>query len=176
MWLILYHLLFQPNFTWQILPPYSIRTFLTFSKTITSLIARFMGPTWGPSGADRTQVGPTLAPWTLLPGLARVCLKIKIIISKSIKIFPHIVDPRPPYFSLFEGICHVYIHICVCACNDMYLCELVCVCACMYLYRFLTLARYKRRAARLAWCNKIYPAWLPHQKRNCKHIQYMPRV
>ena len=30
--------------------------------------ARFMGPTWGPSGADRTQVGPMLAPWTLLSG------------------------------------------------------------------------------------------------------------
>ena len=26
------------------------------------------GPTWGPSGADRTQVGPMLAPWTLLSG------------------------------------------------------------------------------------------------------------
>ena len=25
-----------------------------------------MGPTWGPSGADRTQVGPMVAPWTLL--------------------------------------------------------------------------------------------------------------
>ena len=23
-----------------------------------------MGPTWGPSGADRTQLGPMLAPWT----------------------------------------------------------------------------------------------------------------
>ena len=34
-----------------------------------SLIARFMGPTWGPSGADRTQVGPMLASWTLLSGL-----------------------------------------------------------------------------------------------------------
>ena len=33
-----------------------------------TLIARFMGPTWGPSGADRTQVGPMLAPWTLLSG------------------------------------------------------------------------------------------------------------
>ena len=29
---------------------------------LTSLIARFMGPTWGPSGADRPQVGPMLAP------------------------------------------------------------------------------------------------------------------
>ena len=34
-----------------------------------SLIARFMGRTWGPSGADRTQVGPMLAPWTLLSGV-----------------------------------------------------------------------------------------------------------
>ena len=28
-----------------------------------------MGPTWGPYGADRTQVGPMLAPWTLLSGV-----------------------------------------------------------------------------------------------------------
>ena len=33
-----------------------------------ALISRFMGPTWGPSGADRTQVGPMLVPWTLLSG------------------------------------------------------------------------------------------------------------
>ena len=31
-------------------------------------IARFMEPPWGPSGAHRTQVGPMLAPWTLLSG------------------------------------------------------------------------------------------------------------
>ena len=31
-------------------------------------IAWFMGPTWGPSGADRTQVGLMLPPWTLLSG------------------------------------------------------------------------------------------------------------
>ena len=34
-----------------------------------SLIAMFMGPAWGPPGANRTQVGPMLAPWTLLSGL-----------------------------------------------------------------------------------------------------------
>ena len=33
-----------------------------------SLRARFIGPTRGPSGADRTQVGPMWAPWTLLSG------------------------------------------------------------------------------------------------------------
>ena len=31
-------------------------------------IARFMRPTWGPSAADRTQVGPVLAPWTCYLG------------------------------------------------------------------------------------------------------------
>ena len=36
------------------------------------LIAKFMGPTWGPSGANRTQVGPMLAPWTLLSGSALI--------------------------------------------------------------------------------------------------------
>ena len=34
-----------------------------------SLIAKIMGPTWGPPGADRTQVGSMLAPWTLLFGM-----------------------------------------------------------------------------------------------------------
>ena len=33
-----------------------------------TLIARFLGPAWGPSGADRTQVGPMLAQLTLLYG------------------------------------------------------------------------------------------------------------
>ena len=31
-----------------------------------TLLARFMGPIWGPTWADRTQVGPMLTPWTLL--------------------------------------------------------------------------------------------------------------
>ena len=35
-------------------------------KWLHALIARFIGRTWGPSGADRTQVGSMLAPWTLL--------------------------------------------------------------------------------------------------------------
>ena len=35
------------------------------THNLPSLIARFMGPAWGSSGADRTQVGPILAPWTL---------------------------------------------------------------------------------------------------------------
>ena len=32
------------------------------------------GPTWGPSGADRSEVGPMLAPWTLLSGVLQKCV------------------------------------------------------------------------------------------------------
>ena len=35
-------------------------------------IAKFMGPTWGPHGACRPQMGPMLAPWTLLSGKLNV--------------------------------------------------------------------------------------------------------
>ena len=37
-----------------------------------SQIAKFMGPTWDPSGSCRPQMGPMLAPWTLLSGVIRV--------------------------------------------------------------------------------------------------------
>ena len=40
----------------------------TIRRYVNTLIARFMGPTWGPSGADMTQVGPMLAPCTFLAG------------------------------------------------------------------------------------------------------------
>ena len=55
------------------------------SSTVTpkqTLIARFMGTTWGPSGADRTQVGPTLAPWTLLSGKC-ICLQNVAMLSRG---------------------------------------------------------------------------------------------
>ena len=44
----------------------------TFSKCSreTPQIAKFIGPTWGPPGSSRPQVGPMLAPWTLLSGTA----------------------------------------------------------------------------------------------------------
>ena len=41
---------------------------ISYAEAKATLITRFMGPTWRPSGADRTQVGPMLAPWTLLSG------------------------------------------------------------------------------------------------------------
>ena len=35
----------------------------------TSQITNFIGPTWGPPGSCRPQMGPMLAPWTLLSGV-----------------------------------------------------------------------------------------------------------
>ena len=35
---------------------------------ISTLIARFMGPTWGPPGSCQPQMDPMLATWTLLSG------------------------------------------------------------------------------------------------------------
>ena len=35
---------------------------------LTTQIAKFIGPTWCPPGSCRPQVGPMLAPWTLLSG------------------------------------------------------------------------------------------------------------
>ena len=40
-----------------------------FIHQLLSLITRFMGPTWDPSGAYWTQMVPVLAPWTLLSGV-----------------------------------------------------------------------------------------------------------
>ena len=46
---------------------------VTFSNCVilwkTTQIAKFMGPAWGPPGSCRPQMGPMLAPWTLLSGL-----------------------------------------------------------------------------------------------------------
>ena len=46
----------------------SISSDILAGRLLTPLIAIFMGPIWSPPGADRTQVGPVLAPWTLLSG------------------------------------------------------------------------------------------------------------
>ena len=62
-------------------------------RVITPQIARFMGPTWGPSGADRTQVGPMLAPWILLSGTVNQSM------TTSWKCFLHyrITMGKPPF-------------------------------------------------------------------------------
>ena len=49
--------------------PLANATNVEFSSSIASPTARFMGPPWGPSGADRTQMGPMLEPWNVLSGI-----------------------------------------------------------------------------------------------------------
>ena len=48
--------------------------------------AKFMGPTWGPPGFCRSQMGPMLAPWTLLSGISAAM--ISIMQDKKILVFP----------------------------------------------------------------------------------------
>ena len=68
-----------PSWYWEKTP--EVRTFelsiYSFKHNeVTTLIAGFMGPTWGPYGADRTEVGPMLAPWTRVVGQLCICESI----------------------------------------------------------------------------------------------------
>ena len=45
-----------------------MRKYLHKRPELTTQIAKFMGPTWGPPGSCRPQMGPMLAPWTSLSG------------------------------------------------------------------------------------------------------------
>ena len=53
----------------QNIPCYTTTDHVTYPHSFHTPKTRFMGPTWGPSGADRTQAGLMLAPWTLLSGI-----------------------------------------------------------------------------------------------------------
>ena len=44
------------------------------AKRVTSQIAKFLGPTWGPPGSYRPQMGPMLAPGTLLSGMSTLVM------------------------------------------------------------------------------------------------------
>ena len=58
-----------------------------------SLLARLMGPAWGPPGPDGTLVGPVLAPWTLLSGVVKwtPILTTVIIHFEHFSTFEHIL-------------------------------------------------------------------------------------
>ena len=61
------------------------------TSTVTTLIAMFIGPTWGPSGADRTQVGHMLAPWTWLSGYSSILLTPGVIFGVLISSQPRTI-------------------------------------------------------------------------------------
>ena len=57
-------------------------------SSVTSLIAMFIGPKSGPSGADRTQVGPMLTQWTLLSGVAhKLCTRFDWVLFGLLWLF-----------------------------------------------------------------------------------------
>ena len=56
---------------------------------MTSLIAKFMGPLWGPPGSCRPQMGPMLAPWTLLSGLYPNIAITGVTTSSNVKKYLH---------------------------------------------------------------------------------------
>ena len=65
-WLITLYYVLEPKIDISI----QILYFYVDSNYILTLIAKFMGPTSGPPGSCRPQMGPMLAPWTLLLGYA----------------------------------------------------------------------------------------------------------
>ena len=92
-----------------------------------SLIARFMGPTWGPSGAARTQVGPILVPWTMQSGM--YCLQR----------VPCAVIKAAPLNALRICLYYIYIYIHQTMCIEFYwICARFCWCVCCGGY-FITL-------------------------------------
>ena len=55
-------------------------------KKWSSQMAKFMGPTWGTPGSCRPQMGPMLAPWTLLTGLLSRGLTVVTWLSPEIAL------------------------------------------------------------------------------------------
>ena len=86
----------------------------------TPLIARFMGPKWGQPGADRTQVGPMLTPWTLLSGTSNEINRYKTSFY-AFNFMPKstlFVSPPEAFIYISE---HKKIQSCQLVSNDMWL-------------------------------------------------------
>ena len=96
-----------------------------------SQIAKFMGPTWGPPGSCRPQVGPMLAPWTLLSGMSlpRLLLDVALVEawnrlhvyrrhdkqiyldtggSISVNYKQRVLMHRHQGWNVRHGLCHIY--------------------------------------------------------------------
>ena len=52
----------------------------TGNATKTAQTAKFMGPTWGPPGSCRPQMGPMLALWTLLSGCYQYLVSLMVFV------------------------------------------------------------------------------------------------
>ena len=63
-------------------------------------ITKFMGPIWGPPGSCRTEMGPMLAPWTLLSGK----------VSKRIALPCHVIIMLLTKHGLSKAMCQGVVH------------------------------------------------------------------
>ena len=61
---------------------------------VCSQITKFMGPTWGPPGSCRLQMGPMLAPWTLLSGLISYIHSMTLIYKPATDLRP-VLSSKP---------------------------------------------------------------------------------
>ena len=82
-------------------------------------IAKFMGTTWGPPGSCRPQMGPMLAPWSLLSGTLMENLWVMLMII-SVSMSQHRTEGcqlliRHRYMQIYMYI-YVYIYVCVFVC------------------------------------------------------------
>ena len=86
----------------------------TAIPTFISLIAMFMGPTWGPSGADRTQVGPMLTPWTSLSAMNHIFRHSTTTVEQSDGALMNFI-PWPNHWCLsaITKLWSVSVHLCV---------------------------------------------------------------
>ena len=84
------------------------------SKHEHTLIAKFVGPTWGLPGADRTQVGPMLATWTLLSGytyqvtldIPEAPLKVMVVMHGDVMTILTLCDENPLVPNIPHNIPH----------------------------------------------------------------------
>ena len=78
-------------------------------------LAKFLWPTWGTPGSCRTQMGPMLAPWTLLSGNRLLIIKVKSINNIWDKIpcmwhYKHLRDTTVNYFLCVVWIQMTYVY------------------------------------------------------------------
>ena len=141
-----------------------------------SLIARFMGPTWGPSGAGMAQVGPMLALWTLLSGVISLGLLFSRYTSLTEKkpvsnhrrfdcLFNKPIDNKEitnalHFWPFVRGIHRWILH--TKTTNGKRVSTLLCPNACSYS------ARYNGIANTLPKGQMDFIAWCEHEKCNFK--------
>ena len=69
--------------TYTYLPPVPVD--MDHISAIATQITIFMGPTWGPPGSCRPQMGPVLAPWTMLSGYTPGAITVWRLIVRFFK-------------------------------------------------------------------------------------------